>query len=183
MSRKVALVIAHRGYQPIEYGTTKKTLEDEGYSVITVSDAEDFAIATDNSKAAVLYTLHELVIDDIDGLFFIGGDGALEHLDMQESYDLLKQAVEAKKVVGAICIATRILAHAGILAGKRATGWDGDEKLTGIYQEYGVNYIKEPCVVDDFIITAAGPAVAREFAENIVSAVEMDHYDDMGEEE
>lgn len=183
MSKKIALVIAHEGYQPIEYGVTKKTLADEGYSVITVSNQDGFARAEDNSKTEVMHTLQTLDLDDIAGLFFIGGPGALEHLDTQDSYDLIRDFSETHKPLGAICIATRILAHSGVLAGKRATGWDGDEELTGIYQEYGVNYIKEPCVVDDNIITASGPNVAREFAENIVTALEMDNYDELGSEE
>lgn len=181
MSNKVALVIAHRGYQPIEYGVTKKALEDEGYSVITVSDGPGFAHATDNSKTEVMYTLDELDLNDIEGLFLIGGAGALEHLDTPEMYDLITYMNEAHKPFGAICISTRILAHAGVLGGKRATGWDGDGELTGIYQEYGVNYIKEPCITDGTIVTAVGPSNAYEFAENIITILEMDNYDELTE--
>jgi ribosome-associated protein len=36
---KILLVVAHEGYQPIEYGTPKKILEDAGYTVVTASRA------------------------------------------------------------------------------------------------------------------------------------------------
>ncbi len=74
--------------------------------------------------------------------------------------------------MGAICVSTRILAHAQALKNKRATGWNGDNALGGIYKEYDVQYVPKDVVVDGLIITATGPNVAREFGEQIITLLQ-----------
>jgi protease I len=172
MTHTIALAIAHTDYQPVEYGVTKKVLENAGYTIVTVSDEPGLATATDGSTTLVAMTLAECDHEKLDGIFFIGGSGTLEHLDNQYSYDLLNKMHEMGKPIGGICIATRILACAGVLSGKRATGWDGDNALSAVFKEHGVNYVKESCVVDEGIVTAVDPTAALEFAENIITLFE-----------
>jgi putative intracellular protease/amidase len=173
MSHAIALVIAYTEYQPVEFGVTKKVLENAGYTVVTVSDQAGTATATDGSTTPVHVTTAQCSPDTIDGLFIIGGGGTLAHLDNQQSYDLVQRVHESEKPIGAICLGVRVLVHAGVLTGKRATGWNGDRALEGIFKEYGVNYIKEPCVVDQEIVTAIDPTAALEFAENIITLFEL----------
>ena len=73
---------------------------------------------------------------------------------------------------GAICVSTRILAKAGTLKDKRATGWDGDNELGGVYKEHGVTYVPEDVVVDGNVITATGPTVAKEFGQQVVAVLQ-----------
>jgi len=166
--KKVVLVIASSGYQPIEYSGTREELENAGLRVLTASDTFGEAIATDNSTTRIDVQLVSLKISDIDGIFFIGGAGALSCLDNQTSHQILKEAQKARKSLGAICISSRILARAGVLKEKKATGWDGDGKLAGIFKEHGVIYEKKNVVTDGTIITATGPSVAHDFGLAIV---------------
>lgn len=168
----VILVIAYEGYQQIEYGIPKKLLERESYGVITASDKLGSAIAKDGSTAEVDLLIDDISIKDCDGIFFIGGPGALEHLDNEASYMIIKNANEAGVPLGAICISPCILAKAGILTGKNATGWNGDNLLGEIYQKYGVNYIKQDVVVDGNIITASGPHAAERFGKEIIKLLQ-----------
>src|SRR5437868_10800293 len=108
----VALIIAHTGYQQTEYSLPKHIIEAAGIGVVTVSDKPGTAIAKDNSTAHVDVTLAELQVSDYKAILFIGGPGALEHLDNPASYRILQDAVILRIVIGAICIATRILAKA-----------------------------------------------------------------------
>ena len=128
MAKKVLLLIAGKGYQPVEYGDTKKELEDAGIEVVTGSDVEGQAYANDGTVAHVNVTLDEVDVDEYDGIFVIGGPGALEHLDRAEVYNIMRKAADEGKAYGAICISSRILARAGVLTGKQATGWDKDDK-------------------------------------------------------
>ena len=96
----------------------------------------------------------------------------MDHLDNQESYNLIHKVTEEKKLLGALCIAPRILAKAGVLENKRATGWNGDNELGTIFKEHNVHYKNEDVVVDGTIITAVGPNAAREFAEQLISLLE-----------
>lgn len=165
----VLLVIASEGFQQTEYGETKKVLEAAGLSVKTASNSYAPAIAKDGSTVPVDITIEQVHPKGYAGIFFIGGPGALENLDKPISLDLLRRATNEKIPVGAICIATRILAHAGILSGKRATGWDGDNTLEKIYKDHDVTYIKQDVVVDDYMVTATGPSAAKAFGEAIVT--------------
>lgn len=165
--KKIALVIAHEGYQPIEYGEPKNLLEQQGFTVLTVSDMLGTARASDGSIAAVDETLEQFNTDHADALFYIGGPGALTYLDTQESHELLKQWRDTGKPFGAICISPRILAKAGVLSGKEATGWDGDEQLAGVFDEHSVTYVRQPVVSDGNTITASGPDAALAFAQAI----------------
>ncbi len=180
MAKTIALIIAHNGFQPIEYGVTKKILNAEGYSVLTVSNKPGTATSTIAAVSAkVDVPLSKLKLDTIDGLFLIGGSGCLENLDTPEMHEILRRFHETEKPLGAICIATRILARADILTGMRATGWDEDHELGAIFKEHGVNYIRETCVVDHTIITATDPKAAQEFAENIITLFENATYDEL----
>lgn len=168
MADKVAFVIASEGYQQIEYNVPKKLLESEGFKVVTVSNQKGVALAKDSSTTKIDKTLDEINVKDYAGIFFIGGPGAMDNLDNQKSYNVLRDAKANKIPHGAICVSTRILAHAGVLDGVEATGWDGDGKLTQIYKEYHVSYAKAGVIVCNLTITATGPSVAKEFGQAII---------------
>jgi len=189
---QILLVVAHQGYQPIEYTIPKYLLEAEGIKVVTASNKP--GVATVNNvrkskypitlkngttkkvdlllKTKVDVTLDQVNPQDYDGIFFIGGPGAMENLDNKTSHDIIKKMAELNKPFGAICISPRILAKAGVLAGKkRATGWNDDSKLAGIFKKYDVKYIKEDVVVDGNIVTGTSPAAARDFGYAIIDVV------------
>lgn len=172
MSKSVALIIAHEGYQHIEYGTPKKMLESSGVQVTTVSDQTGTATGKDGSTTHVDLTLEQLNVSNYDAVIFIGGPGALTHLDNPISYNIAQKAIAAKIILGAICISTRILANAGVLTGKKATGWDGDNELGTIYAQKQVTYIHKDAIVDGKIITAVGPHAAQEFGQRILEALQ-----------
>src|SRR5579863_3456064 len=169
----VLLVIASEGFQHIEYNVTRKVLTDAGFTVVTASDGFDKAIAGNGSKAHIDIALNQIRIDDYQGIFFIGGPGTLDHLDNNTSYKILQQAFLQHKPIGAICIATRILAKAGVLRDKYATGWNEDGLLDALYAENGVTYLpEEKVVVESNIITATDPSVAQQFGEKIVELLQ-----------
>lgn len=168
---KVILVIAHKGYQPVEYGVTKKHLEESGVTVVTASDALGVATATDGSTTNIDSTINAITSTHYDALFVIGGSGAMEYLDTPEMYNLLRAFAAEDKPHGAICIAPRILAKAGVLQGIYATGWNEDGKLADILQQSGAFYALEDVVVDGGVVTASGPQVAQDFAEAILDVL------------
>lgn len=169
--KSVVLIIAYHGFQPIEYGTPKKILQDAGIEVFTASNKIGVATASDNSTTKVDMLVKDVKAEDYEGVFFIGGPGALADLNNEDSYRLLKQAQVKCKVFGAICISPRILAAAGVLNGKKVTGWNNDEELENILKQAGAWYVREPVVVDGNLITASGPAAAEEWGRKILSSL------------
>lgn len=172
ISKKVLFVVAGKEFQPIEYSIPKNLLEQAGFTVETASDVPETAIAQDGTQAHVDFILPGIEIVDYDGIFFVGGPGALEHLDNDISYAVINRAVQEEKIVGAICVATRILARAGVLRDRQATGWNGDNELPAIYQEHKVHFVPKDVVIDGNIITATGPNAAREYAELIITLLQ-----------
>ncbi len=167
----VVLVIASRGYQAAEYEVTRKVLANGNLHVVTASDMLGLASAHDQST-----TLVDILVQDLDyehsvGVFLIGGPGALELLDTTVTHTMMQKVRDNAKPYGAICIAPRILAKAGVLAGKRATGWDKDHKLEEIFTQHGAQYERQPVVVDGHVVTANGPRAAEAFGKAILDVI------------
>jgi protease I len=167
--KKVVFVVASDGYQSIEYSIPKAILEHYGIRVLTASDKAGGAIAHDGSTTPVDVTIEELSVTDYDGIFFIGGPGAMNHLDNATSYHIAAEAKKHNIPYGAICISVRILAKADALRDKKATGWDGDAALETILRGNGAEYMKgHDIVTDGLVVTAVGPKTAEQFAEGIM---------------
>lgn len=165
----VILIVAFDGYQQIEYLDTKTALEQAGLTVKTASTFKGAAIAKDGSTCHVDLKIEEIDPKTCAGVFLIGGPGALDDLNTLKTHAIIQKVVAATKPCGAICISTRILAQAGVLNNKKATGWNDDHKLEEIYKTHHTTYIKSPVVIDGNIITAQGPDAAKEFGNGIVS--------------
>ena len=169
----VLLVIAFNGFQQVEYNTPKTMLLDAGFNVVTASNKSGIATAKDGSTTHVDITLDKVTVNDYAGIFFIGGPGAEECLDNNTSYTIIQDAFHQHKPIGAICVAPRILAKAGILDGKYATGWNEDGLLEGIFAENRATYLPtEQVVVDSHIITATDPCAAQEFGKRIIELLQ-----------
>jgi len=172
--KPVLLVIAHKGFQPMEYFVTREVLEAAGIEVKTASDGVDTAFSSITAdKAAIYVTLDDVVVDNFSGVFFIGGPGAWEFLNNKKSYHIIREATEKCQAWGAICISPRILAAAGVLKGRRVTGWNDDSELEEILSDAKAEYVHEPVVVDGNLITADGPTAAGEFGQAIVELLNI----------
>jgi len=166
---KVLLVIAQDGFQTKEYHDPKRVLLAAGHTVVTGSMETGGAVSNMGEHVSVDVALRDVDAGDYDGVFIVGGSGALKSLDNDETARIVKDA-EAHEGMpyGAICISPRILSKAGVLRGKRATGANGDTKLPEIFREAGVSYEPKPVVVDGRTVTADGPSSAVAFGEAIV---------------
>ncbi|MDO8521348.1 MAG: DJ-1/PfpI family protein [bacterium] len=164
----VLLVIAQKGFQTKEYYDPKRVLEQAGHTVVTASVEKGGAVSNIGEQAPVDIALADVRTGDYDGVFVIGGPGAIKFLDNDETARIMKEA-EAREGMpyGAICVSPRILAKAGVLRGKKVTGWNEDGNLEGILKEGGVVYEHEPVVTDGRIVTADGPGSAEEFGKAI----------------
>jgi protease I len=171
IGKHILLVIAHTGYQPIEYSKPLELLKKAGAHVSTASNKPQQATASDKSRANVDVTLENIDVNKYDGIFFIGGPDALENLDNPESYRILRETAANNIAFGAICISPRILAKAGVLKDKKATGWDEDQNnpLAQVFNQHRVTYVQKGVVIDGNIVTAQGPHYATEFGQAIIS--------------
>lgn len=153
--KKIAFIIAHKEFRDEEYFITKEVLENNDVIVDTYSDEKGLAIGRFGGEVTVNHVMEDIDVNKYDGLVFAGGSGALECLDYEVSYGLINSFINNGKVVAAICISPVILAHAGVLSGKKATVWSSSMDKTAIKElgKVGAIYSDEPVIVDGKIIT------------------------------
>lgn len=168
-NKRIAIVIAFRDFRDEEYFTPREILEKAGAVIKTVSTRKGRALGVDGGEVEIDFSVVDLDPSDFDATVFIGGPGCLQQLDNENSYKLIRATIAQGKVLGAICISPVILAKAGVLKEKKATVWTSplDKGALKTLKEYGGEYQDEAVVVDGQIITATGPAAAKDFGETI----------------
>lgn len=170
-SKKIVLIVARESFRDEEYFVPKEILEKGGVEIKTASDKTGIARGAEGGEVKVDLLVQEINPADFDAVVFIGGPGALEHLDNKISYKLARDTIERGKILAAICVSSVILARAGVLKSKKATVWSSvlDKSTVKILKEGGAIYEDENVVIDGKIITANGPSSAKEFGEKILS--------------
>ena len=164
--KKIVMIIAQIFEEP-EFKYPKEIFDNEGANVTIASST--LSMATGGS----LSVKPDILIDDIkvkyfDAIVFIGGFGVTEYFENPQAHRIARQALEADKILAAICMAPRILANADVLKGKKATCFPNvreDIKAKG-----GI-VTGEMVERDGNIITGNGPGAATKFGETIASAL------------
>jgi len=163
------MIIAPENFRDEELFHPKEELERAGANV-TIAGAKTTPA---HSVLGVTVTpdikLDQVKVGDYDAVVFVGGPGSSIYFNDSRALSIASDAFKKGKVTCAICIAPVTLANAGVLEGKRATVWDGD--LIRRIESKGAKYVAKPVVVDGKIITANGPAAAREFGRAIAKAL------------
>jgi protease I len=156
----VVMVIARERFRDEEYAEPKTVLEGRGAQVVTASTAPGVCAGKLGAEVCADVALADVDPAAIDALVFVGGAGSAVFFDDRVAHVLAQAALDLGKVVGAICIAPSVLAHAGLLRGRRATAFpDRQADL----EAHGARYSSGPVEVDGQIVTANGPEAARPF--------------------
>jgi protease I len=166
--KKIVMVIGENDYRDEELLEPKRIFEKNGIQVSVASTSLEVSKGVLGAEVKPDLLVQDIAVSDLDALVFVGGQGATQYWDDPISHKIAFDAVNAQKIVAAICIAPVILAKAGLLKGKRATVWATE---AGQISYNGAIYTKKNVEIDGNIITAAGPFAARQFAEEIIKAV------------
>ncbi len=159
------MIIAPKNFRDEELEDPRRELERAGASVTIASEKKGPIQGMLGARANSEITLDAVSVDDYDAIIFVGGIGASTYFDDNRAHSIARDAFGKGKKICAICIAPIILANAGILKGKRATSFEGEYKKA--LEAKGATYTGKPVEVDGNVITAFGPAAAREFGRTI----------------
>jgi len=173
MGKKIAMIIAYKDFRDEEYFVPRDVFEDAKAEIKVVSNNSGTAQGADGGDVEIDIKLSDLDVSDFDAVVFIGGPGALTHLDNEESYKIARDTLAQNKILAAICISSAILARAGVLNGKKATVWTSplDKSAKTILEQNKAIYQKDSVVQDENIITADGPSSAKQFADKIIDTL------------
>ncbi len=167
MKKKIAVLLAN-GFEEIEAITPIDILRRTGAEVtivgvgdLMIEGSRGISVKADKE----ISSYNELP----DAVVVPGGGKGAENLSKTEKVgSLLKEAHKNGKIIAAICAGPRtVLLPLGILDGKNATCYPGDEKILG----QRARFKDEKVVTDGNIITSKGPATAMEFALAIAGLV------------
>ena len=159
------MIIAFSGYRDEEYHQPKEIIEQAGITVTTASTQLGLAHGKISATTNIDITLDKVNVNDYDAIAFIGGPGSYDYFTNKTALKIAQDTVKAGKVLGDLCAAAAILAHAGVLKGVKATGFPG---VADILKQKGANYSAAGLEVDGKIITADGPAHAKDFGQAFV---------------
>jgi protease I len=165
---RVLIIIAPEKFRDEELAEPVAAFTKAGIAYEIASTRRGACTGMLGAKVMATTSLEELDPKGYDAILIVGGGGAQAHL---WDDDLLQPIVrffsDKMKVVGAICLAPVVLARAGILKGKKATYYESPVAFREM-KAGGAVLVNQPVVTDGRIVTANGPAAAKEFADTFV---------------
>jgi protease I len=169
---KILMLLAEKDFRDVEYLVPRAFFERSGAEVCTLSGTE-IATGRFGYRVKTDFLLPESadLSVDFDGVFIVGGSGVLDYEKNDLVEDLIKNFVQEKKPVAAICAAPRNLLKWGLLAEKKFTGWNGDNFFPGACAGSDAIFVDEEVVVDGKLVTGNGPEAAEVTALSFLSVL------------
>jgi len=113
--------------------------------------------------------LETVMDEEFDMIVLPGGLPGSQNLDADARiHQLLARHKAEDRYAAAICAAPKVLANAGLLAGKSATGYPGVLTMEDFPE---LNLLDAPVVVDGKTITSRGPGTAMDFALQLIESL------------
>lgn len=150
------------GCEELEAITVIDLLRRARFEVVSAGLEEGPVTASRGVRLLPDTTLDEALGQDYDMVVLPGGLPGADHLNRDPRIRaVLARTAERGGYIAAICAAPKVLVHAGMLHGKRATSFPG--ALEGLAIE-DVRLSEDPVVVDGRLVTSRGPGTAMDFA-------------------
>ena len=156
------LVPLASGCEELEAVTVIDLLRRAGIEVVTAGLQPGLVKASRGTQLMPDTTLDAALREDYDMVVLPGGMPGAQHLkDDTRVIDLIQHMAASGRYIAAICAAPTVLAVAGVLSGKTATGYPG--ALENMHLS-DVTLSTDAVVRDGQVITSRGPGTAMDFA-------------------
>lgn len=155
------------GFEDLEAVTIVDILRRAGIEVITAGLEQGLIQGSRGMRVVPDAYLDEVLERDFEMIALPGGLPGAEHLrNDARIQSLLQRLAGAGKFTAAICAAPIALARAGLLDGRKVTGYPG---CVDTLKSPGMRYLIDPVVVDGKVVTSRGPGTAMDFALTLVA--------------
>ena len=170
--KKVLLLLAN-GFETLEASVFidvigwNYTIGDKATQLFTCGMTKEVNTAF-SQKVIVDFLLEEINVDEYDALAIPGG--FKEYVFYKDAYneqflELLRQFDKKGKIIASVCVAALPLGKSGVLKGRKGTTYNiGDSVRQKQLQDFGVEVLNQPIVIDGNIITSWNPSTAIDVA-------------------
>jgi protease I len=170
--KKIAILATH-GFEQSELEAPLQKLREAGATVDVVSpekgEIKGWEIKDWGRSIKVDRTLGEVSARDYDAIVLPGGQLNPDYLRINpQAIALIRDFYAVGKPVAAICHAPWLLIEAGIIKGRRATSY---KSIKSDVINAGAQWIDEPVVTDQGVITSRQPSDLNAFSAKIIEEV------------
>jgi len=174
------LIPLAQGCEELEAVTVIDLLRRAGVTVVTAGLDAEPVLASRGTRLLPDTVLDTVLDKDFDMVVLPGGLPGADNLDEDPRiHALLRRTADNGHYTAAICAAPRVLANAGLLDGKQATGYPGVLDNMVLPQ---VKLSQNAVVRDGKVVTSRGPGTAMDFAlaliEELVGKDKRDEVED-----
>lgn len=163
------LVPLAAGCEELEAVTIIDLLRRAGVEVVTAGLQPGIVKASRGTQLVPDTILDSVLRDEFDMVVLPGGMPGAQHLKEDRRVQaLLKRLAAEGKYTAAICAAPMALAEAGLLSGRKATGYPGMLEKLGLPDIVLQN---QAVVKDGKVITSRGPGTAMDFALELIETL------------
>lgn len=168
LNSSILVVLPPYYFKDEEYETVKNFFAEKNLPIVTTSSAAE-AVSTKDQKVTVDRLVYETddILDYI-AVIFIGGPGAQVYFDDEDTQAMANRFRQANKIIAALDIAPGILAHANLINNVNVTSSPSQKE---IIEANGGNYLNQPIVSDQNIITVKDPAATQLMLETLYANI------------
>lgn len=167
--KRVAILVEDL-YEELELWYPLLRLREAGADVLVVgTGAQEVYKGKHGYPVEAEATVAGLSVEDLDAVAIPGGYAPDRMRRCPALLDLVRQAVHSGRVVAAIGHAGWVLASAGVLSGRKVTGYASikDDLVSA-----GARYMDRAVVVDNNLITSRQPDDLPAFCQAMIAALE-----------
>jgi protease I len=168
------LMLATDGFEESELFEPRQALLDAGAQVTLASIKTDPITGESGGEKGKSITpdttLDQVELDQFDALVLPGGVGNPDKLRMEpKAVEIVRNFVDSKRLVAAICHAPWLLAEADVVAGRQLTSWPS---IRTDLANAGADVVDEEVVSDGNLITSRKPDDIPAFNRAVIAALE-----------
>jgi protease I len=167
--KRVAILV-EEDFEDSELFEPMRAMKDAGAKVVVVGSGskENYKGKRGTVIPKVDTTADKAKAEDFDAIIVPGGYAPDKMRMHQPMIDLVRKAHDSGKVIAAICHGPQLLISADIVRGRRITSWPS---VAVDLKNAGANWVDEPLVQDDNLITSRRPADLPKFNKAIIAAL------------
>jgi protease I len=156
MRKKRVAILIEQGVEDAEFQIPYNALKKAGAEVVVLGSRmnEEYKGKQEKLSIEADATTTESIAADFDAVIIPGGQAPDQMRTNMKTVRFVQDAFEAGVLVASVCHAPQVLIEGDLLKGVRATGFRAIRKDM---QNAGAEYVDEPLVIDDNLITSRRP--------------------------